>query len=88
MVTLTKSLAKLTAPDNVLVNAVLPAAIDTRMLVDGFSAAAVESIAAEIPLGRLSPPDEMAAIVLWLASDAASYVTGASFDVNGGWVMS
>jgi 3-oxoacyl-[acyl-carrier protein] reductase len=87
MVTLTKSLAKLTAPDNVLVNAVLPAAIDTGMLTGGFDPDAIGEIAARIPLGRLSPPSEMAGIVLWLASDAASFVTGASFDVNGGWVM-
>ncbi len=87
LVTLTKSLAKLAAGDGVLVNAVLPAGIDTSMITEGFSAEAIEAIVRQIPLGRLSPPSEMAGIVLWLASDAAGYVTGASFDVNGGWVM-
>jgi 3-oxoacyl-[acyl-carrier protein] reductase len=87
LVALTKSLAKLAAGDGVLVNAVLPAGIDTSMITEGFSAEAIEAIVRQIPLGRLSPPSEMAGIVLWLASDAAGYVTGASFDVNGGWVM-
>jgi NAD(P)-dependent dehydrogenase (short-subunit alcohol dehydrogenase family) len=35
----------------------------------------------------LAQPEEIAELVLWLASEASSYVTGASFDVNGGWVM-
>ena len=75
------------APDGVLVNAMLPAGIDTEMLSDGFGADAVAAIVGQIPLGRLSPPAEMAGLVLWLASDGAGYVTGACFDVNGGWVM-
>jgi NAD(P)-dependent dehydrogenase (short-subunit alcohol dehydrogenase family) len=87
LVALTKSLAKLAASDGVLVNAILPAGIDTPMITEGFPAEAIEAIVRQIPLGRLSPPSEMAGIVLWLASDAAGYVTGASFDVNGGWVM-
>jgi 3-oxoacyl-[acyl-carrier protein] reductase len=87
LVALTKSLARLAAGDGVLVNAVLPAGIDTPMIAEGFGPEALERIVDQIPLGRLSPPAEMAGVVLWLASDAAAYVTGASVDVNGGWVM-
>lgn len=87
LVTATKTLAKLAAPQRIRVNAVLPAAIDTPMLRRGFSEEEIARVVAAVPLGRLSQPAEIAAAVLWLASDEASYVTGACLDVNGGWVM-
>jgi NAD(P)-dependent dehydrogenase (short-subunit alcohol dehydrogenase family) len=87
LVALTKAFAKVAGRDNVLVSAVLPAAIDTPMISDGFEQHTLDSITGEIPLGRLSQPSEIAQAVLWLSSDAASYVNGASIDVNGGWVM-
>ena len=46
-----------------------------------------ERLAREVPLGRLSSPAEIATVVVFLASDATSFVTGATIDVNGGWVM-
>jgi 3-oxoacyl-[acyl-carrier protein] reductase len=87
LVALTKALARAGAADGILVNAVLPAAIDTPMLAHGFSDTTIADVITRIPLGRLSAPDEVASVIAWLASDAASYVTGASIDVNGGWVM-
>lgn len=87
LVSLTKALARAGAADNVLASAVLPAAIHTPMVEHGYQKEAIEHIKREIPLGRLSQPQEIAELVLWLSSDAASYVTGASFDINGGWVM-
>jgi 3-oxoacyl-[acyl-carrier protein] reductase len=87
LVALTKALAKVGAPDNVLVNAVLPAGIDTPMLHEGFSPETLDQIRGQIPLGRLAQPEEMAEPVVWLTSDAASYLSGASIDVNGGWTM-
>jgi meso-butanediol dehydrogenase / (S,S)-butanediol dehydrogenase / diacetyl reductase len=74
------------AGDNIRCNCVCPGAIDTPLLqrslttIQGF---ADETIAA-IPMGRLGRPEEMANVVLFLASDLASYVTGAAFVADGG----
>jgi NAD(P)-dependent dehydrogenase (short-subunit alcohol dehydrogenase family) len=87
LVALTKALAKSAAPDNVLVSTVLPAGIDTPMVAQGYDTEGLEQIKTQIPIGRLSQPEEIAEAVLWLASEASSYVAGASFDVNGGWSM-
>jgi NAD(P)-dependent dehydrogenase (short-subunit alcohol dehydrogenase family) len=88
LVALTKALAQRGARDGILVNSVLPAALDTPMLAESFGAGTLEAIKARIPLGRLADPQETAEFIVWLASPASSFVTGASFDVNGGWVMS
>ena len=47
-----------------------------------------ERLIREVPLRRLSAPAEIAAVVRFLVGDGASFVTGATVDVNGGWVMS
>ena len=47
----------------------------------------LERQAARIPLRRLGRPEEVAAVIAFLASDECSYATGATFDINGGWVM-
>jgi 3-oxoacyl-[acyl-carrier protein] reductase len=87
LLALTRSLAKTAAPDNVRVNAVLPSNIESPMLRQGFPPDVLEHVLAQIPLGRTANPAEVAELVLWLASDAASYVTGVSWDINGGWFM-
>ncbi|MGE0719194.1 MAG: SDR family oxidoreductase [Alphaproteobacteria bacterium] len=46
-----------------------------------------ESLTAQIPLGRMAEPDDMSGVVMFLASDAARFITGATLDVNGGYVM-
>lgn len=86
LIAVTKSLAKIAAPDNVLVNAILPSNIESPML-GVFPAEGLARTIASIPLGRTAQPTEVAELVLWLASDAASYVTGANWDINGGWFM-
>lgn len=74
------------APHNIRCNCICPGAIDTPLLrrsldtIQGFSSATV----AAIPMGRLGRPEEMANVVLFLASDLASYVTGAAFVADGG----
>jgi len=87
LVTLTRSLARDGARFGVLVNAVLPASVDTPMVRDAFPEAERRAIAGSTPLGRMCSPEEVAALVEWLCRPEASYVTGAAFDVNGGIVM-
>lgn len=86
IVSMTKSFARSYAKDGVLVNAVARGSVDTRMM-SGMTDEALGSVLAGVPLGRLSDPEEIAVVVAFLASDACSYMTGATVDVNGGAVM-
>lgn len=82
----TKALAREYAKRGVTVNAVAPGFIQTRML-DGVSEKALKSVVDGTPVGRLGDPMEIAASVLYLASPAASFITGHVLDVNGGAAM-
>lgn len=70
----------------VRVNSVCPAATDTPMLRAGFEGreSALALVGKSHPIGRIADPTEVANVVLFLASDAASFVTGASYEVHGG----
>ena len=80
---LTKALAKEVTRDNILVNAVSPAVIRTKIL-DQVTPQQVEYMTSRIPLGRVGEPDEVAAVVHFLASDDSSFVTGQCYDASGG----
>jgi len=86
VVGLTKNAALEYAKANIRVNAVCPGAIDTPML-DRLMMGGVprETIVATEPVGRLGKPEEIAAAVIWLCSDKASFVTGQAIAVDGGW---
>lgn len=80
---LTKALAKEVGRDGIFVNAVSPAVIDTAIL-EQLTPAQVAYMVERIPLGRTGRPEEVAALIGWLASDEASFSTGQCFDISGG----
>ena len=94
VISLTKTLADELAKDNVLVNAVCPGPVRTPLwenaakminpedpdgMIEGFAQA-------NIPLGRFGRPEEIASLVTFLASERASFITGAAYDIDGGMV--
>ena len=86
VVSLTKSAALEYGAEGIRVNAIAPGPIDTPMLRTAAGNSWPPAIIDETPLGRLGEPMEVAEAVLWLASDAASYVSGATLPVDGGWL--
>ncbi|RAW00829.1 glucose 1-dehydrogenase [Pseudochryseolinea flava] len=82
--TFTIGLAKELATEGIRVNAVRPGLIDTEIHVDSGDANRAAKLVESIPLKRLGQPEEIAATILWLASDEASYVTGSILNVTGG----
>ncbi len=84
---MSKSLARELGSRNITVNCVAPGFIDTDM-TRALPDAQKGALLAQIPLGRLGPPEDIAAAVAYLASPAAGYVTGAVLHVNGGMYMS
>jgi 3-oxoacyl-[acyl-carrier protein] reductase len=83
---LTISLAREMAPYGILVNAVAPGFMQTDMVARAWAKNRKRYLA-RIPLGRIADPSEMAAVVAFLASDKASYMTGSTVHVNGGMEM-
>ena len=87
---LTQCLGMDHAHQNIRVNAVCPNEVNTEMLRSGFAArgfdpeAAVDALSETVPLGRLAEPEDIADVVLFLASDKARYMCGALIEVNGG----
>lgn len=82
--TFTKALAKELAPNGITVNAVAPGAIEGGMM-QRFSPDEIGMIADEIPVNRLGRPEEVAAVVRFLLSPEAGYLTGQIISPNGGW---
>ena len=78
------ALAKELAPSGITVNCVEPGVIDTDMNA-GFSPQELAAITEGIPLSRMGSPAEVARVIAFLASDAASYVTGQCIGVDGGF---
>lgn len=81
-----KSMARELGSRNITVNCVAPGFIDTDM-TKALSDEQRDSLVGHVPLGRLGRPDEVAAAVLFLASEGAAYVTGSTIHVNGGMLM-
>ena len=81
---LTKVLARELAKREITVNAVAPGAVDTTM-VQAIPEEILTKMLEQVPLGRLAKTSEIASVVLFLCSDLASYVSGQTIHVNGGW---
>jgi len=86
VIAFTKGLAREAGPYNINVNAVCPALTDTDM-TSGLSGIQREAIVQSMPLGRAGKPEDIAAAVCFLASDAAAFITGEIMDVDGGLMM-
>ena len=80
---LTKALAKEVCTRGILVHAVAPAVIGTELLQQ-MEKSTVDLLVSKIPMGRVGRPEEVAALVAWLASDDCSFTTGAVHDLSGG----
>ena len=83
---LTKAVARELASRGITVNAVAPGFVDTDM-TDALSDSAKENLISQIPLGRTGKPQDIANAVLFLASDAAGYITGQVLSVDGGMAI-
>lgn len=86
LIGLTRALAKEEGPSGITVNCVAPGVIDTEMLA-AFSAEEKAALAGETPLGRLGTPEEAAAAIAFLASEAGAFFTGQVLCPNGGFVI-
>jgi len=86
LIGLTRTAARELAPRGITVNAVAPGFIDTRMTA-GLPEKVKEAMLAQIPLGRMGQAEDVAEVVAFLASPAASYMTGQVIHVNGGMYM-
>ena len=81
---LTKQLANEVSKHNILVNCVCPSQTMTEMLEESMSKEAIAELEAKIPIRRIATTAEQASPILFLCSSAASYITGAAIDINGG----
>ncbi len=87
IVSMTRGLARTFGPDGITVNAISPGLVETPMLTDGLDEATYEGLKAATPLGRVAHPRELAGPVVFLASDHASFISGATINVSGGFLM-
>ena len=86
IISMTKAFARHYAPYNILVNCVAPSTINTR-LMSNISEESLAQVLADVPLKRLADAAETAQVILFLASEGPSYITGVTVDVNGGAIM-
>lgn len=86
VVAMTKGLGRELGPDRIRVNAIAPAVVATDMVRTLLTPEARERIIARIPLGRLAEEDDVAGLAVFLASEAASFITGETIAVDGGFL--
>jgi len=84
---MTRGLARTFGPHRITVNAVSPGQVHTPMLMTGLSRDVYDNMTQQTPLGYVAEPEELAGPVVFLASDHARYITGATINVSGGFLM-
>jgi NAD(P)-dependent dehydrogenase (short-subunit alcohol dehydrogenase family) len=87
IVSMTRGLARTLGPHQITVNAVAPGQVRTPMLMDGLDPEIYESMRRQTPLGYVGEPEDVAGTVVFLASNHARYITGATINVSGGFLM-
>ncbi len=85
--TMCRGLARTFGPHQITVNCVSPGQVNTPMLMTGLAPEIYESMKKQTPLGYVAEPEELAGPVVFLASDHAKYITGATLNVSGGFLM-
>jgi NAD(P)-dependent dehydrogenase (short-subunit alcohol dehydrogenase family) len=84
---MSRGFARTYARDGITVNTVSPGAVDTPMLRGGLSDDQLADHLNQIPMGFMADAADLAGSVVFLASDHARYITGATINVSGGWLM-
>jgi len=84
---LTRAAAKEAAPLGITVNAICPGLIETKIALETTTQIELQQFLDSFPIPRLGSPEEIAHLVVFLCSDSAAYITGASLDINGGDLM-
>ena len=87
IVTMTRGMARTYGPHRITVNTVAPGFVITSMLLSGLDPSSLESSNQATPLGRPAQPEEIAGTVVFLASDHASFISGATINITGGFLM-
>jgi 3-oxoacyl-[acyl-carrier protein] reductase len=87
MISFVKSLAPELGKRDITVNSVAPGWVDTEMCAEPFSGGGRDRIAANIPIGRIAAPRDIAGPIVFLCSDLARHMTGEIVNVNGGSVL-
>jgi NAD(P)-dependent dehydrogenase (short-subunit alcohol dehydrogenase family) len=85
--TMCRGLARTFGPHQITVNCVSPGQVNTPMLMTGLAPEIFEAMKKQTPLGYVAEPEELAGPVVFLASDHAKYITGATLNVSGGFLM-
>jgi 3-oxoacyl-[acyl-carrier protein] reductase len=86
VVAMTRGLGRELGPQGIRVNAIAPVVIETDMVRDALTPQLREKALGRIPLGRFAQPDDVARVAVFLASDAASFITGETVAVDGGFL--
>lgn len=87
IVSMTRGLARTYGPDGITVNSVSPGQVRTEMLLGTIDERVLDSMTAQTPLGRIAEPEEVASVAAFLVSSHASFITGSTLNVSGGFLM-